>query len=221
MVAAAEVEPLQAAEPGRETRLHHRQGAGQGRQVLFAQGVEVQAAEARQVLAGELGAGDAQARMGGAGIVQGMPALAVLRVDAQAEAQPRPPRPRRLDQGLEAVPLAEGVEEDVIGEVEDPFQFLRTVSRGETVDLAAKVLPPQPGLVEAAGADPLEGAHDQGRQGEEGEGLEGQQDPGPGFPLDPVEDPQIGGDARLVHDIAGAGDPSRVETREALAIGPG
>jgi hypothetical protein len=127
----------------------------------------------------------------------------MLRVDAQAEAQLRPPRLRRQRQLAEALPLAEGVEHHVVGDFEDGAQVGLAIGGREDVHLAAVGLAPQPRLVQAAGAGAGEVLRGQRRKLPQGERLQRGQHLHPALSCHPLQQLQVGLDRRLVDDETG------------------
>ncbi|MNT23282.1 hypothetical protein D3C72_1586960 [compost metagenome] len=218
MVAAAEVQPLHPAQQGGELRLHRRPDAGQGLEVLFAQGVDMQAVDALHVLRSKLRHREAQARAGLGRVVFGDLALGMFGVQPQADLEDLALGPRLGDQVGEARHLIRRVEDDVVGQAQDLGQILGLVGGRIGGQLALVELTRQPRLPQTGGADAVEVFPDDVRQRPHGKGLERQQDPGIAPVTHVLEHGQIAPHRDLVHHEGGRGDAVQIKVSKGSGI---
>jgi len=122
--------------------------------------------------------------------------LGIFRIDPEAD-------PAAAGGPAVFLPLAPGVENDMVGISDYLVKFPLPKSRGKGMDLTAELLPSEPGFEQAAGAGPLQVFADQGKEAEHRESLQGQEDPaaGPGAYLG--QDPAIILDPLPLNQIAG------------------
>ena len=85
VVAAAEIEPFELAEIGRDLGFQAIPCAFERLEILFAQGVEMQAGYAFQMLRVQLADRKTQSRVRRAGVIFGDLALGMFGIDAQAD----------------------------------------------------------------------------------------------------------------------------------------
>ena len=224
VVSAAEVEPLQARQQAAELRLDRVQRQGQRVGVLLTEGVEVEAVqqgrEARLLFQRgiPLGAGGAEAAARGAGVIDGMALLRrALGVDAQAHALAR-----SLCRRAELCQLGGGVEDDVVGVVEQLGELVHPVGGAEDVVLLlGQLLPAQTALVEAAGLRARQIGREEGVEVEVGEGLLGQQHLAARPLLDAQQDLAVAAQLGLVQQVAGGGQGSEGRFGEVCQPGEG
>lgn len=179
VVSAAEVDPVHLRDVLAELELERRERALERVAVDLAQGVEVQAVDAVEVLGREVLARRAQPRARPGGIVERDVDLLVLVVDPEAARDRAPGAPRLLDRGAVALPLPGRVEHDVIGQRDQLADLAVGVRRGVGVDFAAELLARQPGLGDRARGRAAEVAPDQRERRPLGEALEREQDRAP------------------------------------------
>ena len=206
VVAAPQIEPLQALEIGTELLLEGHQSGLQVVGVLLAQGVEVKPVQQGQLLRPEIGQSGAQPGAGGAGVIDGVALLGgALGVHPQAHLLARFPGPPGV-----LLQLLGGVEHKVVGVLEQLGKLLLPVGGRKDVDLAGEVLLPQPGLVKAAGGAARQIPGDHGVGVEHREGLLGQEDLGAGGPGHLLEDLQVPFQKSLIHHKGGGGQGSKL-----------
>jgi len=199
-VTSAEVEPLHALEVRVKLGDDVGEGALKGVGSLLAEGVKVKAFDPDEIVFVHVLGEDAEAGAGGAGIVDFGDGLGILRIDPEAG------RNRTLsgeDFFAVAGPLAEGVKDDVIGDLKELRHFLRRVSGGKDVDFAAEFFGAESCLVEPAGGGSGEIVPEGGVKVEAGEGLLREEDFGTGFLLDMLEDQAVPVEGGVVHEVAG------------------
>ncbi len=138
MMATAEIDPLQSRQKSTELCFKDLGRPLQRLEELLAEGVKVQPFDSAQGPPFKLAAGDAEAGIRSAGIVNSGMSLRVLGVDAQADGNPA-----FLPEGTEALQLVEGVEDEVIGDAEELDDVALFESGGKGVDLAAELLAPE------------------------------------------------------------------------------
>jgi hypothetical protein len=217
-MAAAEVQPFQAAGQRGDLGLQRRPDAAQRREALFAQGVDVQTVDALEVFGAQLRDREAQARADLAGVVLGDLRLAVLGVQAQADVENRARRAGRLDQIGEAGDLSRRVEDHVVRQPQYLRQVLAPIGRAIGGQLAGEELAGQPRLPQARGADAVEILPNHAGQGPHREGLQRQQHLGPAAFPHITEDRQVAPHSRLVDHEAGRGHAVQVEPGEGAGL---
>ncbi len=169
--------------------------------------MEVESRQPLKTSRAEAPPGHSQARSGSTGIVERDPHLRVLRVDPHAAAH-LPAAPG--DDGPEPVPLVEGIENEVVGIAEELVEFRIPVTRRVDVDLLAKLLPSESGLIDGARRNAAQVTADPGKEAEHGESLEGQDDPAPGSVLNGLQDRKITLQGSFVHHVGGSLDSSPI-----------
>ena len=213
MMAAAQVDPFQIRQQGRQLRLNGLPDPLQRLEPLFAQGVDVQAVDAVQMLGRQLRHRKAQARTQLAGVVLGDLALRMFRVQSQADVERLALGAGGGDQVGEAGDLVRGVEDDRVRQPQDLGQVGGLVGGGIGGQVALVELPRQPRLPQARGADAVEIFPDDVGQRPHGEGLQGQQHPGVRPRPDVLKDGQVATHRDLVDHEGGR--------RHAVQIEPG
>src|SRR5690606_26241177 len=113
-----------------------------------------------------------------------------------------------------AMPLVQGIEDEVVGKAEQLGHLGGLVGGGKDVDLPTEFLVPEPGLVQATGGRAREVGAQQGIERETGEGLLRQEDAGAGCLLDATEDFPIVVEAPLVEHVAGGVDSAALKGGE-------
>ena len=175
-----------------------RKGAFEGVCALFAEGVEVEALDAFEIVIVHEGGEDAEAGAGGAGIVDFGAGLSVFGVDAEAGGD--------LAVGAEdlfaiLLPLGEGIEDDMIGDLDELGHFGWLVGGGEDVDVATEVLGTEAGFEESARGGSGEVVAENGVNCGAGEGLLGEEDFSAGFVLNVLENAAVMVEGALIEDV--------------------
>lgn len=195
-VAAAEVEPLDAVEPAAELLLDVRQRVLQGVAAALAVAMAVEALYAVGQRVGQVLGQHAEARAGGAGIVEFRLYLAVFRVDAQPAGDAFGLLPVPLpDAGHEAAERREGVERDVAAAPQDGVERGFLVGRGVGVGLRAEFLQRQPRLVGRGGRGVGDVFAENGECAPQGECLEGEDELHVGAPSDVLDEGEVAAQA--------------------------
>ena len=161
----------------------------------------------------DLGAERAEARAGGAGVVEFDVDLGVLRVDAEAEGELAA---GREGGGLVALPLRRGIEGDVVGDAEEVGELLILKGRRVGMDFAAEFLAAEERLVDAAGGGAHEILRDQLRFAELGEALEREEDLGAGAVHHRAQDAEVLFQQAAMEDMARARDLAQVDLAESF-----
>ena len=217
-VPAAAVQPLHLRQPVAEAGLEGLQHAREDPRTLLAEGVEVQAVHPLGQGLPQHRAGGAQARAGGAGVVERDLDLAVLRVAAQAHLDLPAAGAHR---GQVALELGARVEHQVVGVAQGLGQVLGRKGRRVGVHLPAELLAREAGLVGAARAAAVQVRTQHVEGGPEGEALEREQHLAAGLGAHPREDAPVALEEPAVHHEAGARDPPPVEVGDGRLGGHG
>ncbi len=125
------------------------------------------------------------------------------RVDAQAEIEMGALRFGGFDERLEALPLRQCVEHDVVGDLQHFLQVTRGVRGGIDMHFLAVLFTTEFCFKQAARTGTGQVAHDQRAEAEHGEGLQREQHLRTGFLLHAVQDAQVAFDRRFVDDETG------------------
>lgn len=208
-VAAAEVEggDLGEAEELAEVLIESVEGFFEVFGPLLAEGVEVEAGDAVEVLRAEGAGGDAEAGAGGAGVVFLGVAGGSHRVQTEAEVE-LAGEVAGVGEALLAVapPLSGGVEVELRGPIEKRGDFVVAISRGAGENGfvgAGEVFVGEAGFPEAGSTGAVEVFGDEWEALGEGESFEGVDDATAGLFLDPGEDFQVGAEFGEVDEEEG------------------
>ena len=196
VMAAAEVQPLHAAEETPKLFLEgfHRLLKRVG--ILFTECVDMQAVEQRQERFVEIGERCAKARTGCAGIVDRMALLrGTFRVQAQAGGFPRSPRGRGKPPHL-----GRGVEHDVIRIAQQLVPLVLAVGRRENVRFPAEFLVAETRFAQAACRGAGQVLPKQRIHGIHGERLLGKQNFAACALLHAAQDLKVARDKRFIHE---------------------
>ena len=232
VVAAAEIDPFHAGKIRAEMFFHGFERAFQAVGILFAQGMEMQAAYAVQGVlvlfqfGMEGGRAYAEAGTGRTGIINGNGPFGVFRVEAEpafyihAAFTGSP-----LHHGAEFLPLGEGVEHDMVGIAQGFRKFLFAPCCGEGVHFPAEVFLCQPCLIGGTGAAAVKrAAHGAGKHGKRhplGKALEREHDFCARALLYVVENGGVFSEQSKIGDEAGGGPGFGAESGKVFVHGGG
>ena len=206
VVPAAEVHPLHLVDVLAEMLLEGRKHAFQRVGVLLAQGMEVQSLNPVQEFRFEFFFGDSEPRELAARVVQVGLDRRELGVYADAGADPR------LEcLVLEAHPLAEAVETDMVGQRKDFVDFVVGIDGRENVDFFIHLLACKSGLVQARCGSPTKVLPDEGERPPETVPLEGAYYVNSGLFLDFVQNFHVFDESFFVQDEAWTGNLGVIE----------
>ena len=218
VVAAAEIEPFELAEEGLEIVEGMVPGALQRREILFAQGVHVEAIDQRDMFFSQLVDGETEPRMRRARVIARHFAFGVERVDSQANVEALAARPRRLDDRAAPDDLAGRVENHVVRQAQHFIEIVGLVCGRIGRDLTVIELGGEPRFPQAGGADAVEILPDDRRDRPHREGLERGKHFYARLVADIGKDRQVRAQFRGVHHEGGAIDPGKVEMGESAWV---
>ena len=218
VVPSAHVDPFELAEIGLDHVKHRIPGALERFEVLFAEIVEVDAVDSFQILFGQLVEREAEPRSGRGGIVFRHFAGRNLRIDAQAHVEILPRSARILEDQRGTLQLAGRIENHMVGQATNLFEFLGLVGGRIGRDLAIVELARQPRFPQARRACAVEiFAYDR-RGRPHAEGLERGQHLDFSSITNIGQNLAIGAQLRRVDHESGALDTGEIEMGEGTRI---
>ena len=204
-VAAAHIEPFHLFEVFVKLGNDMLKRALKGVRALFAERVEMKPLDALEIIGGEVFGEDAKAGAGSAGVVDFGTGFGVFGVNAKSGGD----RAVRTEDLLAiAMPLGHRIEDDVIGDFHELVHFRRFVSGGKDMNVASELLGSKAGFVESTGGGPCKIVAENGIDCRAGESLLGEENLGPGFVLNVLEDTSVVVEGSLIEDVGGGFEPA-------------